>query len=51
MKANVAMIEAGIATAAMSVERQDRMNSSTTMLARMLPTIRCPSISCMAAWM
>ena len=51
MTANVAMIEVGIATAAISVERHDRMNSSTVRLARMLPTTRCPSISCSAARM
>ena len=32
-----------MATAAMSVDRHDRMKSSTMMLARMLPEIRCPS--------
>ncbi len=51
MTANVAMIEAGMATAAMSVERHERMKSSTMTLARMLPATRCPWISCRAARM
>jgi len=49
--ANVAMIEAGMATAAISVERQDFMNTSTTRVAKMLPTTRCFWTSCMAALM
>ena len=51
MNANVEISDAGIATAAISVERHDFMNSSTQMLARMLPVIKCPSISCSAARM
>ncbi len=47
--ANVATIEAGIAKAAMSVDRQERMNSKTTRVAMMLPTMRCFCTSCMAA--
>ena len=39
----VAMMEAGIATAAISTARQLRMKSQTTTLARMLPRIRCSS--------
>ena len=46
---NVAMTEAGMATAAMTVARQLRMNSSTTRQARMLPRIRCRLISCSAS--
>ncbi len=42
MKANVEMIDAGIATAAISVERQDRMNNSTIKLAKMLPDDQVP---------
>ncbi len=49
MTAKVAMTEVGIATAAITVARQLRMNSSTTALAKMLPTIRCRLISCCAA--
>ena len=37
----VEMIDAGIATPAITVARQSRMNSSTTSEARMLPRIRC----------
>ena len=37
---NEAMTEAGMATAAMTVACQFRMNSSTTRLARMLPSTR-----------
>ena len=37
----VEMTEAGIATPAMSVERQLRMKASTTRQARMLPSTRC----------
>ena len=51
MKAKVAMIEAGIATEAISVERHDRMNRSTVKQARRLPVTRCPWISCSAASM
>ena len=46
---NVAMTDAGMATAAMIVDRQLRMNSSTTRQARMLPRTRCMLISCSAA--
>ena len=45
----VAMTEAGMATPAMTVARQLRMNSSTTRQARMLPRIRWMLISCSAA--
>ena len=38
--ANAPMIDVGIATAAMSVDRHDRMNSSTMTLAMMLPETR-----------
>ena len=38
---NAEINEHGIATAAMIVERQERMNKSTTRLARMLPSTRC----------
>ena len=47
--ANVAMSEVGMATAAISVDRHERMKSSTTALARMLPTIKCFWISSSAA--
>ena len=40
---------AGMATAAMRVERQLRMNASTTSEARMLPSTRWRLISCRAA--
>ncbi len=46
---NVAINEVGIATAAMMVERQLRMNNKTTSDARMLPIIKCRLISCRAA--
>ena len=46
---NVAMTEVGMATAAMTVARQLRMNSSTTRQARMLPRTRCRLISCSAS--
>ena len=46
---NVAITDAGIATAAMIVARQLRMNANTTRHARMLPSIRCTLISCSAA--
>ncbi len=45
----VEITEAGIATAAMIVERQLRMKASTTMQARKLPRIKCRLISCSAA--
>ena len=45
----VAMTEVGIATAAIIVARQLRMNSNTTREARMLPRIRCRWISCNAS--
>ena len=47
--AKVEMTEHGMATAAISVDRQERMNNSTTRLARMLPSTRCRVISCSAA--
>ncbi len=47
----VAMTEAGMATPAMMVERHERMKSSTTRQARMLPRTRCILISCSAASM
>ena len=46
---NVAMTEAGMATAAITVERQLRMKANTTSEARMLPRIRWRLISCSAA--
>ena len=46
--ANVEISDAGIATAAIIVERHERMKRSTTRLARMLPRIRCVWISCRA---
>jgi len=46
---NAAITEVGMATAAMTVARQLRMNSSTTRQARMLPRIRCRWISCSAS--
>ena len=49
--ANVAMTDVGIATQAMIVARQLRMNASTTRLARIVPAIRCTLISCSAARM
>ena len=49
--AKAPMIDVGMATAAMIVERQDRMNSSTMTLAMMLPTMRWFWISCKAARM
>ncbi len=45
----VEMTEAGMATAAISVERQLRMNASTTSEARMLPSTRWRLISWRAA--
>ena len=47
----VEITEDGIATAAISIERQLRMNQRTTREARMLPRTRCTLISCSAAWM
>jgi len=47
----VEITDDGIATAAISVERQLRMNQRTTREARMLPSTRCTLISCSAAWM
>jgi len=46
---NVEITDVGIATAAITVERQLRMNTNTTKVARMLPKIRCTLISCSAA--
>ncbi len=46
---NVETTEHGIAIAAIKVDRQERMKSSTTKLARMLPRIKCRVISCSAA--
>ena len=51
MTANAPMIDVGIATAAMIVERHDRMNSSTMTLAIKLPMTRWFWISCKAARM
>ncbi len=45
----VAMTEVGIATAAITVERQLRMKANTTSEAKMLPRIRCSLISWRAA--
>ena len=47
--ANVDTTDAGIAIAAISVERHDRINAITTRLARIAPITRCDSISCSAA--
>ena len=47
--ANVAMTEAGIATAAIIIARQFRMKAKTTRHARMLPSTRCTLISCSAS--
>ena len=41
----VEITEQGMATAAISVDRQERMNSSTTRLARMLPNTKWRVIS------
>ena len=43
IRPNVAMIDVGIAIAAMIVERRLPRNSSTTSAARIEPTIRCSS--------
>jgi hypothetical protein len=45
------MIDVGIATAAMKVERKERMKTRTVRQARMLPLTRWPSISWRAARM
>ncbi len=45
----VEITDAGMATAAMIVERQLRMKANTTSEARMLPRIRWMLISCSAA--
>ncbi len=45
------MIDAGIATAAISVERKLRRNSRTMMAARMPPSTRCSSMACSDARM
>ena len=47
----VAITEVGMAMPAMMVERHERMNSSTTRQARMLPRTRWILISCSAASM
>ncbi len=47
--ANVEITEQGIAIAAIKVDRHERINSSTTRLARMLPNTRWRVISCRAA--
>ena len=47
----VEMTEAGMATPAMRVERQERMKKSTTRDAKMLPRTRCVVISWSAASM
>jgi hypothetical protein len=46
-----AMTEDGMATAAMTVARHERMKTSTTSEARMEPRTRCLLISWRAAWM
>ena len=51
IKVKVAMMEAGMATAAISTARQLRMKSQTTMLARTLPRIRCSISECTEALM
>ncbi len=43
IRPNVAMIDVGIAIAAMIVERKFARNSSTTSAARIEPTTRCSS--------
>ena len=43
MRPNVAMIDVGMAMAAMIVERMFMRNSSTTSAARIDPTMRCSS--------
>ena len=44
----VEITDAGMATAAITVDRQLRMKARTTREARMLPRIRCTLISCRA---
>ena len=51
IRPKVAMIEVGIAIAAMIVERRLSRNSSTTSAARIEPTIRCSSTVWIAASM
>ncbi len=51
IKPNVAMIEVGMAMAAMKVERILQRKTKTTMAARMLPSTRCRFIECRAALM
>ena len=51
MSPNVAMIEVGIAMAAMTVERKFIRKSSTTRAARIEPTTRCSSTLRMEASM
>ena len=46
IRPNVEITEVGMATAAMIVARQSRMNANTTRQARMLPRIRWTLISC-----
>ena len=48
---NAEMTEQGMATAAIAVERHERMKTSTTRLARMLPSTKCCLISCSASSM
>ena len=48
---NVAIMEVGMASAAINTARQLRMNSSTTRLARKLPRTRCSSSECTEALM
>jgi hypothetical protein len=43
MRPNVAMIDVGMAIAAMIVDRRFPRNTSTTMAARIEPTTRCSS--------
>ena len=43
IRPKVAMIDVGMAIAAMNVERQFHRNTSTTAAARIEPTIRCSS--------
>jgi hypothetical protein len=45
---NVAITEVGIATPAINVERQERMNANTTRHASTLPSTKCRLISCSA---
>ena len=51
IKPKVAMIDVGIAMAAMKVERTLQRKTKTTIAARMLPSIRCNWIECSAALM